>query len=211
MRIIDPSCWKYILEGVDAANSTTVPVCIFNPHCYPVIVRQDSVVGQVKPVDIVSTVLKCKNPGERGNYSVMRRVLLNEKSTLPNKASRVMKGQEKLFAQYIQKPLVPPPEHLKEFYEWSAKGKTVQQQKVIHWLLLKHQSVFSKNENELGHTHLVEHAIDMGDAKPIKQLPNQLPMAYENEDHKVLANLQAQGVIEPSTSPCTSPILLVKK
>ena len=85
-------------------NSTTVPVCIFNPHSYPVIVRQDSVVGQVEQVDIVSTVSKCENP--EVNYLVMRREPLNEKSTLPHKASRVMKGQEKLFAQHIQEPLV---------------------------------------------------------------------------------------------------------
>ena len=44
----------------------------------------------------------------------------------------------------------------------------MQQQKVIHWLLLKHQSVFSKNENDLGCMHLAEHTIDMGDAKTNK-------------------------------------------
>ena len=62
----------------------------------------------------------------------MRRVLLNGKSMLPNKASRVMKGQERLFAQHIQEPLAPLPDHLRELYEQTAKGKTVQQQKVIH-------------------------------------------------------------------------------
>ena len=47
---------------VDAVNSTTVPVHIFNPYSYPIIVRQDSVVGQVEPVDIVSTVSNVKTP-----------------------------------------------------------------------------------------------------------------------------------------------------
>ena len=90
---------------VDVANSTTVSVHIFNPHSWPVIATQDSVVGQVEPVDIVSTVPKCENPlRKRGNYLAMRRELLNKKSMLPNKASRVMKGQEKLFAQHIQDP-----------------------------------------------------------------------------------------------------------
>ena len=82
-----------------------------------------------------------------------------------------MKGQAKLFAEYIQEPLVPLPGHHKEFYKWSMKRKTAQRQKVIHWLLLKHHSVFFKNENDLGHTHLVEHTVDTGDAKPIKQPP----------------------------------------
>ena len=60
-----------------------------------------------------------------GNFSVMRRVLLNEKSMLPNKASRVMKGQESLIAQHIQELLALLPEHLRKLYEQSTKGKTV--------------------------------------------------------------------------------------
>ena len=71
--------------------------------------------------------------------------------------------------------------------------------------------MFSKNENDLGRTHLVEHTIDTGDAKPIKQPPRQLPMAFADEDCKALEKLQTQGVIWPSTSPWASPILLVKK
>ena len=71
--------------------------------------------------------------------------------------------------------------------------------------------MFSKNGNDLGHTHLVEHAIETGNARPIKQQPRQLPMAFADEDCKALERLQAKGVIQPSTSPWTSPILLVKK
>ena len=36
-------------------------------------------------------------------------------------------------------------------------------------------------------------------------------MAFADEDHKALERLQGQGVIQPSTSPWASPILLVKK
>ena len=196
---------------VDASSSTTVPICIFNPQSYRVVVKQDSVVGQVEPVDVVRTVSKCENPNEKGNCSATRRVLLNRESTLPSKTLRVTKGQKKSFVHYVQGSLAPLPEHLKELYEKSAKGKNEYQKKVIHWLLLKHQNVFSKNENDLGRMHLVEHTIDTGDAKPIKQPPRQLPMAFADEDRKALEKLQTQGVIQPSTSPWALPILLVKK
>ena len=33
---------------VDMANTTTIPVCIFNLHSNPIVIRQDSVVGQKK-------------------------------------------------------------------------------------------------------------------------------------------------------------------
>ena len=196
---------------VDASSSTTVPIRIFNPQSYPVVVKQDSVVGQVESVDVVRTVSKCENPNDKGNCSVTRRVLLNRESTLTSKTRRVMKGQKKSFVYYVQGSLAPLPEHLKELYEKSAKGKNEYEKKVIHWLLLKHQNVFSKNENDLGRTHLVEHTIDTGDAKPIKQPPRWLPMAFADEDRKALEKLQTQGVIRPSTSPWALPILLVKK
>ena len=57
----------------------------------------------------------------------------------------------------------------------------------------------------------MEYTIDIGDVKTIKQPPSHLPMALVDEDCKVLAKLQAQGVICPSISPWASPILLVKK
>ena len=41
---------------VDASNNTIPPVHLFNYHSYLVAVRQDSVVGQVEPVDAVSTI-----------------------------------------------------------------------------------------------------------------------------------------------------------
>ena len=35
---------------VNAANTTTIPVHIFNPYSKPIVIRQDSVVGQMEPV-----------------------------------------------------------------------------------------------------------------------------------------------------------------
>ena len=40
---------------VDAAIGTMVPVHVFNPNSYLVVIRQDSVLGQVDPVELVST------------------------------------------------------------------------------------------------------------------------------------------------------------
>ena len=107
---------------------------------------------------------------------------MREKSTLPNKASQLTEGPESSFAQKIQEPLAPLPEHLAELYKGSAEGKPGDEKRIIHWLLLKYQGVFSQNENDLGWTNLVEHTIDTGDAKPIKQPSHHLPMAFVDED-----------------------------
>ena len=48
---------------VDAANNVTVPVCIFNPSCEPVEIKQDSIIGQAesalcKPSAKMKTLVK---------------------------------------------------------------------------------------------------------------------------------------------------------
>ena len=41
----------------------------------------------------------------------------------------------------------------------------------------------------------MEYNIDTADVEPIKQPPNHFPMAFADEDHKVLAKLQVHDVI----------------
>ena len=74
-----------------------------------------------------------------------------------------------------------------------------------------HENVFSKDDYDLGHTNLVEHTIDTGNAKPIKQPPRWVPIAFAGEECKALEKLHAQGVIHFSTSPWSGPIVLVWK
>ena len=74
--------------------------------------------------------------------------------------------------------------------------------------LLTFSDVF---EESLGHTDVVQHKIDTGDSRPIRQYPRRLPFAYREETKKQVAEMLDQGVIQPSCSPWASPIVLVKK
>ena len=78
-------------------------------------------------------------------------------------------------------------------------------------MLIDYQDVFSKNEEDLGLTHLNEHCIDTQGAKPIKQPFRCTPMAFQNEEKAVIDKFKKQGVIRESHSPWASPILLVRK
>ena len=74
--------------------------------------------------------------------------------------------------------------------------------------LLKYSDVFDES---LGQTDVITHRIDTGDATPIKQSPRRLPYAFREEAKSQVRDMLDQGVIQPSTSPWASPIVLVKK
>lgn len=66
-------------------------------------------------------------------------------------------------------------------------------------------------EATIGHTDVVTHTIDTGNSIPIKHRPRRLPYAYRDEADRQIKEMLAQGIISPSNSPCSSPIVLVKK
>ncbi len=74
--------------------------------------------------------------------------------------------------------------------------------------LLQYADVFDES---LGHTSVIEHKIDTGSSQPIRQYPRRLPYAYREETKAQVAEMLEQGVIQPSSSPWASPIVLVKK
>ena len=66
-------------------------------------------------------------------------------------------------------------------------------------------------DNSLGHTSVALHNINTGDSPPIRQYPRRLPYHHRAEVEKQVNDMLSQGVIQPSTSPWSSPIVLVKK
>lgn len=103
------------------------------------------------------------------------------------------------------------PEHLRELFVHSAQALTEDQAETVKELLRRHSDVFSKAPWDIGRTQLAEHAIDTGDSAPIKQPPRRFPIAKASEMESLVEDMLRQGVIEPSTSPWASPVVLVKK
>jgi len=58
---------------------------------------------------------------------------------------------------------------------------------------------------------LVEHDIDTGEARPIKQSPRRPPIAAREAEDEILNEMLDTGVIEPSNSSWASPVCLGKK
>ena len=55
------------------------------------------------------------------------------------------------------------------------------------------------------------HAIDAGDSVPIKQAARRIPFALRKTVDNMVQNMLEQGLIKPSSSPWSSPVVFVEK
>lgn len=94
-------------------------------------------------------------------------------------------------------------EPLADVHELSSSEKA-QLEKVV--------KIFPSFENKgLGKTTLVEHTIEVGDAKPIKQRYFPVSPAIQRLMCEEIDRMLSMGVIEESSSPWSSPVVLVRK
>ena len=68
-----------------------------------------------------------------------------------------------------------------------------------------------KKERERGETDLVQFEINTGEAEPIKSQIRRVPFAVRQEIARQIEKMQQAGVITPSNSPWSSPVVLVRK
>lgn len=71
--------------------------------------------------------------------------------------------------------------------------------------------IFALDGDKPGHTNIVRHRINTGDAAAIRQPPRRLPFAKQEEVSSLVSKMLEEGVIEESTSPWSSPVVLVSK
>ena len=105
------------------------------------------------------------------------------------------------------------PSHVQELLDKTCKRESLSPKisKGLQDLLRKYADLFARDSENLGRTTLVQHSINKGDAKPIRQPPRRVPMALQPELEKEVKNMLEKEVIEPGTSPWSSPVVLVRK
>ena len=88
---------------------------------------------------------------------------------------------------------------------------TEKQRKQLLRLLENYKDIFVKDKNELGKCGIVKHRIDTGDTKPIKQRAYRASGENKKLIEEEVKKMLEKGVIEKSTSPWASPIVIVPK
>ncbi|GBN15820.1 Retrovirus-related Pol polyprotein from transposon 297 [Araneus ventricosus] len=85
------------------------------------------------------------------------------------------------------------------------------QRREVRKLLKEFQNLFSTCDADVGHCNMTQHRINTGDHPPIKQYPRRFPLARKEEAERLVNEMVENGIIEESSGPWASPIVLVKK
>ena len=112
-------------------------------------------------------------------------------------------------SQISQTSQLPP--HLKDMYEASIKQLNAEQCEHLCKLLCKYADVFAKHDYDLGNFTEIEHSIDTGDAKPIKQRMRRTPACFAGEEEQLLKKMLDAGIIQESVSEWASSPVLIRK
>jgi len=78
-------------------------------------------------------------------------------------------------------------------------------------LINKYSDIFSRSEFNLGETPLGFHRIDTGDARPVRQTLRRQPYDLVPKIYAYVEGMCKAGIIEPSSSPWASNLVVVKK
>ena len=159
-----------------------VPVRVMNVRDEPQIIHAGAVVSHLEPTLVIET----KPQKAQENRPSIK---LND-------------GVSK--SQYI-------PEYIQELVNGVNDATPESATLELQELLLRNRHVFSESEQDLGLTDFVEHHIDTGSAKPVRQPLRRFPPAHVQAISDHVDNMLSQGIIEPASSPWASNVVLVRK
>ena len=104
------------------------------------------------------------------------------------------------------------PEHLVPLLERSSGNLDKAQGSRLKQFLIKHQNIFSKSSSDIGHTSVLQHHIDVQNAKPVKKVPYRIPLSKRKVAEQEIKQMETDGIIEKCPqSSWNSPVVMVTK
>ena len=161
---------------------STIALRVHNYSYSATFIGKDMVLGTVEPCELVPTGHSQGSGSEQGEEK-----------------AKVITGQVDIATPTLLTQLWINPE-LPEEVQLKVKDH-----------LIMSADIFALDDTQLGVTTVVEHSIDTGEAKPIKQRPWRTPLAYREKVVTMIGDMLARGVVVPSRSSWASPVVLVTK
>ena len=85
------------------------------------------------------------------------------------------------------------------------------QHRLVTQLILEYEDIFAGQDKPPGRTGTVHHGIDTGEAAPVRVTKRRIPLEQQKIIKMEVDRMIDLGVVEPSESPWTSPVVLVRK
>ena len=128
----------------------------------------------------------------------------------PDKSNRSEWGeiQEVIESDFLISPGDIYPSRKVELQDADVSEETLQKFELLYE---EQHEAFSKNNQDIGKTQLIEMEIDTGGSVPLAQSPYTLPLKHYDWVRKEIETLEKAGVIERSLSPWASPVIVVPK
>ena len=114
---------------------------------------------------------------------------------------------------YKTNPEACVPQHIWKSFEKSIESGLLddKQSALLAKILTKYESLFQKDHLDVGCITGVTHKIETGNAQPIKVPYRRTPLKLAEQERETLNNMLDAGIVRPSTSPWSSPPVLVRK
>ena len=113
----------------------------------------------------------------------------------------------------ISSDFILSPADVEEYRKVDLKNRNIMEstKRAFRELCEQYDAVFSKDNKDIGLTHLTKMNIDTGDHYPVAQRPYTLALKHHDWVKQEIETLLEAGIIEDSISPWASPIVVVPK
>ena len=222
--LVSPGCGKRglaipyatvnVCEGkviTQVANVSNQFVTLKEGYAIGSIEEIDEVIENDEMGDTIPTVWTCSEQPSAGNGSATSEDTDTKPKTVEDDDPILKSIFEKLPYKTSEEVMSHMPTHMTEMFKSSCDNLTEEQAIIFGNLLIYFQNIFAKDDTDLGCFVGVEHSIDMGEAKPIKQPMWRVPLAFTGEEEKHIQKMLDCKVIQPSSSEWSSPSVLIRK
>ena len=183
----------------------------------PIWLRKGQILGHLHPVELVTQVNGhgLSSPEETDKLAWIKEVLPFAEKEESNAHSDPTIA--KVMEDSSQQPASPKAtiERLKKLKEELAlhtvEAISPQDQTLLEDFLMSNHDLFALDNSELGRTEKIPHSIHTGDHPPMRQPARRIPFVLRSLVDDMIQEMLDNQVIQPSTSPWASPVVLVKK
>jgi len=117
-----------------------------------------------------------------------------------------------VYVEFGQKRLSPAHEEvIVKMVEGLPSELTEEQREKVRALLIQYRTILSTGDHDVWRTPLVEHTIDTGDHRPIRQPLRRQQFQHQEFIDEETNRMLEYRIIEPAASPWASNVVLVKK